>query len=73
MIQIQYQTQRLSLRFFLLMLVLLVFQVAAGMVLAAQQVDPTILSGVVNFNVMVGHQMPSLALSLRADKLEVRL
>ncbi len=52
MIQIQYQTQRLSLRFFLLMLVLLVFQVAAGMVLAAQQVDPTILSGVVNFNVI---------------------
>jgi nitric oxide reductase subunit B len=49
--QIQYKTQRLSMRFFLLMLVLFAFQVLYGMILAAQQVDPTLLSGVLNFNV----------------------
>ena len=48
--QIQYQTQRLSLRFFMLMLVLFVFQVAYGLLLSVQQVDPTVLAGVVNFN-----------------------
>jgi nitric oxide reductase subunit B len=52
MIQIQYQTQRLSLRFFLLMLVLFVVQVGAGLTLSAQQIDPTLLSGVLNFNVI---------------------
>ncbi|MBL0142493.1 MAG: cbb3-type cytochrome c oxidase subunit I [Betaproteobacteria bacterium] len=50
--RIEYQTQRLSLRFFMLMLVLFVIQVADGMILAAQHVDPTLLSGVMNFNVV---------------------
>jgi nitric oxide reductase subunit B len=49
--QTEYQTQRLSLRFFMLMLVLFVVQVIYGMILAAQQVDPTILQGWLNFNV----------------------
>ncbi|MEO6801011.1 MAG: cbb3-type cytochrome c oxidase subunit I [Rhodanobacter sp.] len=49
--QIEYQTQRLSLRFFMLMLVLFIIQVIDGMILAAQQVDPTLLVGVINFNV----------------------
>lgn len=49
--QIQYKTQRLSLRFFMLMLVLFGFQVVYGLILATQQVDPTFLSGVLNFNV----------------------
>lgn len=52
MIRIQYQTQRLSLRYFLLMLVLFIVQVAAGLTLSAQQIDPTILSGMLNFNVI---------------------
>ncbi len=43
--QIEYETQRLSLRFFMLMLVLFIFQVVYGMILAAQQVDPTLLVG----------------------------
>ncbi len=51
MIKIQYQTQRLSLRFFMLMLVLFVFQAGFGMLLALQQIDPTLLAGVFNFNV----------------------
>ncbi len=49
--QIEYQTQRLSLRFFMLMLVLFLVQVVYGMILAAQQADPALLVGVVNFNV----------------------
>lgn len=49
--QIEYQTQRLSLRFFLLMLVLFAAQVVYGMILAAQQADPTLLAGTLNFNV----------------------
>lgn len=49
--QIQYQTQRLSMRFFMLMLVLFVIQVGYGLLLAVQQVDPTVLAGVMNFNV----------------------
>ncbi|HET8942878.1 MAG TPA: cbb3-type cytochrome c oxidase subunit I, partial [Rudaea sp.] len=48
--QIQFQTQRLSLRFFMLMLVLFVLQVGYGLLLSAQQVDPTILASVLNFN-----------------------
>lgn len=52
MIQIQYQTQRLSLRFFLLMLVLFIIQVIFGLILSVQQVDPTLLSGILNFNVL---------------------
>lgn len=49
--QIEYQTQRLSLRFFMLMLVLFVIQVGYGLLLSVQQVDPTVLAGVMNFNV----------------------
>lgn len=49
--QIEYQTQRLSMRFFMLMLVLFIIQVVYGMILAAQHVDPTLLAGVLNFNV----------------------
>ncbi len=50
MMQIQYGTQRLSLRFFMLMLALFLVQVGAGLLLAAQQVDPALLSGVLDFN-----------------------
>ncbi|MHB1271771.1 MAG: cbb3-type cytochrome c oxidase subunit I [Rhodanobacter sp.] len=50
--QIQYQTQRLSMRFFMLMVVLFVIQVGYGMLLSVQQVDPTVLAGVMNFNVV---------------------
>ena len=49
--KIEYQTQRLSLRFFMLMLVLFLLQVIDGLILAAQQIDPTVLQGVINFNV----------------------
>jgi len=52
MIRIEYQTQRLSLRFFMLMLVLFFFQTAFGLLLAAQHVDPALLAGVLNFNVI---------------------
>ncbi len=48
---IQYQTQRLSVRFFLLMLVLLLVQVVLGVVLSLQQADPALLSGTLNFNI----------------------
>lgn len=48
---IQYRTQRLSLRFFLLMLVLFVVQVIFGVILSLQQADPTLLSGTLNFNI----------------------
>ena len=51
MIKIEYETQRLSLRFFLLMLVLFFLQTAFGLLIAAQQVDPTLLAGILNFNV----------------------
>lgn len=51
MIQIQYQTQRLSMRFFMLMLVLFFVQTAFGMLLAMQQIDPTLLVGVLEFNI----------------------
>ena len=50
--QIQFQTQRLSMRFFMLMLVLFVLQVIDGLILATQQVDPSVLVGVMNFNVV---------------------
>ncbi len=49
--QITYETQRLSLRFFMLMMVLFGLQVIYGLILAAQQVDPTLLEGIVSFNV----------------------
>src|SRR3546814_2210016 len=51
MIQIQYRTQRLSMRFFMLMLVLFVVQVAFGMLLAVQHIDPELLAGTLNFNI----------------------
>lgn len=51
MIQIQYQTQRLSMRFFMLMLVLFFVQVVFGMILALQHVDPALLAGKLNFNI----------------------
>ncbi|MCO4320043.1 cbb3-type cytochrome c oxidase subunit I [Aliidiomarina quisquiliarum] len=50
--KITYESQRLSLRFFLLMLILFAGQVAYGMLLAVQQVDPTILAGTLSFNVV---------------------
>ena len=50
--QIQYQTQRLSMRFFMLMLVLFVVQVGFGLLLSMQHVDPTLLAGTLNFNVV---------------------
>lgn len=49
---IQYRTQRLSLRFFMLMLVLFLAQVGFGLILAMQQNDPKFLAGVLNFNVV---------------------
>ena len=51
MIRIEYQTQRLSLRFFMLMAVLFFFQFGFGLLLAAQHIDPTLLAGTLNFNV----------------------
>ena len=51
MIQIQYQTQRLSMRFFMLMLVLFVIQVGFGMLLAVQHIDPSLLSDKLSFNI----------------------
>jgi len=50
--QIQYQTQRLSMRFFMLMLVLFVVQVGFGLILSMQHIDPTLLAGTLNFNVV---------------------
>ena len=52
MLRIEYQTQRLSLRFFLLMLVLFFFQTGFGLLLAAQHIDPDLLAGTLNFNVV---------------------
>ena len=49
--QIQYQTQRLSMRFFMLMAVLFIIQVGFGLLLAMQHVDPTLLAGTLNFNI----------------------
>lgn len=51
MIAIEYETQRLSLRFFLLMLVLFFVQTVFGMLLAMQHIDPMLLAGTLNFNV----------------------
>ncbi len=48
---IKYKTQRLSLRFFALMLILLVVQVLLGVLLSVQQADPTLLKGIFNFNI----------------------
>jgi nitric oxide reductase subunit B len=52
MIRIEYETQRLSLRFFVVMLVLFFFQVGFGLLLAAQHIDPMLLAGTLNFNVI---------------------
>lgn len=52
MLRIEYETQRLSLRFFMVMLVLFFFQVGFGLLLAAQHIDPTLLAGRFNFNVV---------------------
>lgn len=52
MILIQYETQRLALRFFMVMLVLFFFQAAFGLMLAAQHIDPALLAGTFNFNVV---------------------
>ena len=52
MIRIEYETQRLSLRFFMVMLLLFLLQTAFGLLLAAQHIDPTLLAGTVNFNVL---------------------
>jgi len=52
MIRIEYETQRLSLRFFMVMLVLFFLQTAFGLLLAAQHIDPTLLAGMLNFNVL---------------------
>lgn len=52
MIRIEYQTQRLSLRFFMVMLVLFLFQTGFGLLLASQHIDPKLLSGVFNFNIV---------------------
>lgn len=49
---IQYRTQRLSLRFFMLMVVLFLAQVGFGFILAMQQADPGFLAGTLNFNVV---------------------
>ncbi|HMM54360.1 MAG TPA: cbb3-type cytochrome c oxidase subunit I [Candidatus Desulfobacillus sp.] len=47
-----YASQRLSLRFFMLMLLLFGLQVSYGLLLAAQQADPSLLAGTLNFNVI---------------------
>lgn len=52
MIQIQYQTQRLSMRFFVLMLILFLGQIGFGLLLGLQHTDPTLLAGTLNFNVV---------------------
>ncbi|MGP1682425.1 MAG: cbb3-type cytochrome c oxidase subunit I, partial [Giesbergeria sp.] len=51
MIHIQYQTQRLSMRFFMLMLVLFFIQVVFGLILAVQHIEPTLLANTLNYNV----------------------
>ena len=55
--QIEYQTQRLSLRFFMLMVVLFVVQVGFGLILATQQVDPSVFRGVLNFNIVRAYHL----------------
>lgn len=52
MIAIEYQTQRLSLRFFMMMLVLFLLQTGFGLLLAMQYIDPALLAGRLNFNVV---------------------
>ncbi|MDT3684205.1 MAG: cbb3-type cytochrome c oxidase subunit I [Pseudorhodoplanes sp.] len=52
MIRIEYTTQRLSLRFFMVMLVLFFVQTGLGLLLSAQHIDPTLLAGTLSFNVI---------------------
>lgn len=49
---VQYPTQALSFRFFVLMLVLFFIQVCFGLLLSAQHIEPSLLSGSLNFNVV---------------------
>jgi len=49
--EIQYKTQRLSMPFFMTMLVLFLAQLGFGLLLALQHIDPTLLAGTLNFNV----------------------
>lgn len=49
--RIEYQTQRLSHPFFVLMLVLFALQVGFGLLVGVQRVDPSLLAGWLNFNV----------------------
>src|SRR5690606_1383952 len=41
-----------SLRFFMLMLVLFFFQAGFGLLLTAQHIDPSLLAGTLNFNIV---------------------
>ena len=52
MFRIEYQTQRLSLRFFVVMLLLFFLQTCLGLLLSAQHIDPLLLAGTLNFNVV---------------------
>ena len=52
MTSLKYRTQRLSLRFFMLMLVLFFLQTVFGLLLAVQHIDPSLLSGTLNFNIV---------------------
>lgn len=49
--EIKYKTQRLSMRFFMLMLILFLLQIGFGLLLVVQHTDPTVMSGTLNFNV----------------------
>lgn len=52
----EYETQKLSLRFFMLMLVLFLGQLAFGLILITQHTNPEFLAGTMNFNVVrAGH------------------
>ncbi len=52
MLRIEFETQRLSLRFFMVMAVLFLLQTIFGLILAAQHIDPSLLAGTLNFNVV---------------------
>lgn len=51
MFHIEYETQKLALPFFMLMGALFMLQALFGLVLALQHTDPSLLRGVLNFNV----------------------
>lgn len=52
MIQPIYKTQRLSMRFFMFMLVVFIIQACLGLLLSLQHSDPHLLAGTLNFNVV---------------------